>query len=341
MKASYKDIQVICENISRLYNDGLTLPQTINLMNEIPLDTKYKESLKNIRKCIEKGESLSEAFSTYENLYPKFFTGVLALGEESGQIYKVLKALGEYYGKQYEVKSKVREALTYPIMILIAFIALAIGFIFILLPIFYNVYSSMNTEIPSNIKSVFMFQNYIKENPFISFIYGIGILIIIFLIGSILRSQINLFNFIVKLNTVKSLIEYIYILILSVIIDSGVSLSLGLDLCLSSIDYSFLKKELFILNEDILNGYEVSYSMKKCQFISKYSLAMIKLGEDSGSLCERIKLLEDNLQKQYYNKLKKLLSAVQPIMLLFIGVIACIIIIYFLMPFIDMMYSVG
>ncbi len=341
MKASNKDIKIICENISKLYNDGLTLPQTINLMDEIPLGTKYKESLKNIRKYIEKGESLSEAFSKYESLYPKFFTGVLALGEESGQIYKVLKALGDYYGKQHEIKRKVIEALTYPIMILIAFIALAIGFIFIILPIFYNVYSSMNSEIPSSIKSIFLFQNYIKENPFISFIYGICILIIIFLIGSILSSKINLFNLIIKLNTVKNLMEYIYILILSVIIDSGVSLSLGLDLCLSSIDYSFLKKELLVLNEDILNGYEVSYSMKKCQFISKYSLAIIKLGEDSGSLCERIKLLENNLQEQYYNKLKKLLSAVQPMMLLFIGVITCVIIVYFFMPFIDMMYSVG
>lgn len=341
MKASYKDIQIICDNMSRLYNDGLTLPQIISLMNEIPLNSKYKETLKSIRKSIEKGDSLSEAFSNYENLYPKFFTGVLALGEESGQIYKVLKALSDYYGKQYEVRSKVKEALTYPIIILIAFVIVGIGFIFILLPIFYNVYSSMNTKIPRNIESIFMFQNYIKENPLISLVYGICVFIIIFLLGSILSSRINLFNIAIKINTVKTLIEYIYILILSVIIDSGVSLSSGLNLCLSSIDYVFLKKELFILNEDILNGYEVSFSMKKSKFISKYSLAMIKLGEDSGSLSERIKLLENNLQDQYYNKFKQLLKMVQPITLLFIGVIACVIIVYFLMPFLDMMYAVG
>ena len=139
-------------------------------------------------------------------------------------------------------------------------------------------------------------------------------------------------------------IEYIFILIITVITESGMSLSYGLDLCESSMEFEIFKNELNELkrvNKDIFNGKELNESLKECKFISKYSLSMIKLGEDSGSMEERIGILQKGLEKNTYRNMEKALVFFQPAKLLIMALIITSFIGYFLLPLIDILYKVG
>lgn len=97
------------------------------------------------------------------------------------------------------------------------------------------------------------------------------------------------FKFIRKVKIVKELEEFIFMLILSLILDSGVSLPIGFSYCSDSNDIKFLSDILKGINEEILKGKELSECISNLSFLSKYSISMIKLGENSGSLTVRVK----------------------------------------------------
>lgn len=341
MKKSYKSLSIICENLSSLYKDGIDISMAVTLLEDIPLDITYKNSIKNIEYYLYKGETIKEAFSHYKELYPEFFLSIVGLGENSGKIHKVLEALGNYYKKRYEIIKKIKDSLVYPIIILFALIILLFSLIFIILPIFYNSLSNLGSEIPKRITNIYLFQKYVKEHIFISLIFCFCFLAAGIIIAKMIKNKINIFNIFMKFKIIRQVIEYIFILMLSVIIESGVSLNYGLDLCTNSMEFGILKNELERVKKDIFNGKELNESLKNCKFISKYSLSMIKLGEDSGSMEERLYVLEKSLEKNTYRNIEKSLVFFQPIMLLFMALIITSFIGYFLLPLIDILYKVG
>ncbi|MDY4079628.1 MAG: type II secretion system F family protein [Clostridium sp.] len=341
MKKSYKSISIICENLSELYKDGIDISMAVTLLEDVPLELPYKNSIKDIGLYVSKGETIHEAFSHYKKIYPEFFLGIIKLGENSGKIDKVLEALGKYYKKQYEIIKKVKDSLVYPIMILFLLIILMLALVFVILPIFYESLNNLGSEMPKRIKNIYLFQKYVKENIFISLTFLCSFIISIFIIFGILKSKINVFNILIKFKLIREVMEYIFILIMTVILESGMPLSYGLELCESSMELEIFKKELKRINKDIFNGKELNQSLKECKFISKYSLSMIKLGEDSGSMEERIEMLQRGLEKNVYRNIEKTLVFFQPAMLLVMALIITSFIGYFLLPLIDILYKVG
>ena len=168
MKKSYKSISIICENLSELYKDGIDISMAVTLLEDVPLESSYKNSIKDIELYVSKGETIQEAFSHHKELYPIFFLGIISLGENSGKIDKVLEALGRYYKKQYEIIKKIKDSLVYPIMILFLLIVLMLALVFIILPIFYDSLNYLGSEIPKRITNIYLFQKYVKEHIFIS-----------------------------------------------------------------------------------------------------------------------------------------------------------------------------
>ena len=325
MKKSYKSLSIICENLSSLYKDGIDISMAVTLLEDIPLDIKYKNSIKNIEYYLSKGETIKEAFSHYKELYPEFLLSIVGLGENSGKIHKVLEALGNYYKKRYEIIKKIKDSLVYPIIILFALIILLFSLIFIILPIFYNSLSNLGSEIPKRITNIYLFQKYVKEHIFISLIFCFCFLVAGIIIAKTIKNKINFFNIFMKFKIIRQVIEYIFILML----------------CTNSMEFGIFKNELERVKKDIFNGKELNDSLKNCKFISKYSLSMIKLGEDSGSMEERLYVLEKSLEKNTYRNIEKSLVFFQPIMLLFMALIITSFIGYFLLPLIDILYKVG
>ena len=129
--------------------------------------------------------------------------------------------------------------------------------------------------------------------------------------------------------------EYIIIVLISVIINSGINIAIGLEYCYQG----DLNKNIMIglkkINNDLKNGKLLSQSMIETNMFSKSTLAHIKLGEECGALDKRLTILEDTIFTNLSFKISKITSMIQPFLILFIGVIIIIFIIKFLMPLLD------
>ncbi|MBS5927507.1 MAG: type II secretion system F family protein [Clostridium sp.] len=340
MKISYGDLTIIAENLGSLYEDGIAIGDGLELLEELPLSKNYKNSIAYIRNDILLGKSLSEAFSKFDELYPGLFIGILKVGENSGQLGRTFNKLQMFYSKLGNIKKEVKNALIYPSFLIGTLILLGVFLAFVLIPSFYESYKNAGSEAPKVAEFLYNLKLSFKDNPILFIVSVLCYLPIIpLMIFQISKHFKGRFQFIRKIKIVKELEEFIFMLILSLILDSGVSLPIGFSYCSDSNDIKFLSDILKVINEEILKGKELSECLSNLSFLSKYSISMIKLGENSGSLTVRVKKAEERLEKKTKESISKLLSLIQPTLIITMALGVVMFIWIFVLPMFDMIYG--
>lgn len=339
-KEKYSNLSLIAGNIAILHKEGISMIMIIDLLNELPLNKAYKESIKGIKEYIINGESLEESFKAYPNLYPDFFIGMIAMGEKSGNLYKVLKGLEEYYKFIVFFKDTVKNALAYPFLIFIATIFLLIFLLFFVVPNIYDFYISLNINIPLICLLSFKFSNYIISNPIIFSIYIFNTFLLLwFLYDNYLK--VKIICFLNKITIYREFNEFLFISILGIIIKSGVNLSDGLIFASKSFENNNLKDKFISLNNNILSGESISKGLTNERFYSSYTISIIKLGEEGGSIDDRLDFLTAYLEKKLINGISNKMAIIQPASILVIGGIVISFLMIFIVPIFSSMYEVA
>lgn len=340
MRGKYKSLAIIAENLGELYEGGIDISLAIELISELPLGKVYKRSLLEIRENILNGENLSDTFRLYPKLYPEFFVGMIEVGEQNGDISKVLFSLHKYYDKQDRMKRTIINTSIYPIFIIASMIILLLFLIFFLVPSFYESFNNSTDSVPSIITNIIKFKEFASRDTMLFFLQSICYAIVIpaILIKGLFKSRSKA-SFISKIKLGREIYEYVFILILSVVCNSGIPISVGIEYAINSSNVLPVKSLLKKLNNDILRGMEIGESLDKSILISKYTLAMIKLGERSGTLASTINKLEGRLEKENDIKVKSVIEFIQPIMIFAMAIAVGAFIVIFILPMFDMVYS--
>ena len=341
-RANDDSLAIIASNIESLYSDGIPFINILDLIMEIPLAPGYKESIYKIQCDIKSGKSFDDALKKHSILFPEFFISMVSIGEKSGRLNESLGGVAEYYRKISSIKKVIFNALAYPCVLLIAIISLGIFLALFIIPSFFNVYSSMGTEIPKSTLLIYEFVEKAKDRPLIilTYIFAWGFAIPYLIIKYYLKKYIRIpFN---KISIVREFYEYISISLVSIIIKSGINLSLGLNYCANSFPNGILNRKFKSINSDILNGKTLSQSLNGIEGYSKYTISIVKLGEESGSMDERLKLLSTHLEKKVLEKIDKILTNLQPSLILVMAGIVLVFTMIFVVPlFKSMLVGVG
>ncbi|MGL4569712.1 MAG: type II secretion system F family protein [Clostridium sp.] len=334
-KYSYKDISIICDNLANLYEDGIQITKAIELLDDFPLKKQYKESIRIIRDEIERGETLGESFSNFEFLYPKFLTGMISIGEKTGRLTFILKEMGLYYKRKDTMRKEIINASIYPIFLTFAMILISIFFFLFIIPELQDVYSSMESEIPNITRNLLGVSKWINENPFKAFLYiGIwGVVLPIIILKPYLKKILKII--LSKVNIIKDINEYEMILLIKVIVSSGINISLALKYCEEDSSNEIYSR----LNEGIIKGELLSKVIEDVILPSKYTIAMIKLGEESGSLDERLNSLTEVLSVRCNERFKKVSALLQPSIIIIMSFMVVAFLGIFVLPMFDGMYG--
>lgn len=334
-KASYRDLALIAGNIGKLYDEGISLLNILNLIDDLPLKKEYKELLKDMEVCIRDGGSLCEGFKRGGTLIPSFFNSMIDIGERTGKIVYVLIGLETFYSKLYYIKKRIIGALTYPMILLGALALLGVFVLFFFIPSMSNIYSAMGHDIPQSYINIISFKEKFFDNPIIVSIQLIIIFAILpyFVIRSFFKQYLEIL--IEKIPIYSLINEYIAIVLMYVVINSGINIAIGLQYCCEGELGKTINRNIKKINNDITAGRMLSQSMSETKMFSNYTLAHIKLGEESGSLDKRLQLLEEEIFKNVTARMNKITQLIQPFLILFIGVIIVSFIIKFLMPLLD------
>lgn len=332
-----KDIALISGNMGKLYEEGIPFTIILPLLRELPLTKEYKESINDIEKIVQNGGTLEEAFKSCNELFTDFFSSIVGIGEKTGKISEVLTVLEFYYSKRVSINKVIINACTYPIILITAVLFLFLFMIIFLVPSFSDIYIAMGKDIPKICKFMLEINKVIINRPLIALIYIIiwGVLIPYLLISKVFKYRIN--NLLFKIPLYKRFNEYIVVLLLSIVIKSGINLSVGLDYCTSVKLLSKNRDRIKQINKDIVKGKTLTEAMENSMIFSNYTLAHIKLGEETGTLDGKISLLEKELFENIVFKINRIVENIQPVMIIVIGILILSFILTFITPLFNVM----
>lgn len=330
-KVNDRQLSIIAGNLAQIYKSGIPIITALELIEDILEKKEYKKSILEIITLIQQGNSLSEGFRQYRNIYPEFFVGIISIGENTGDLHSVLESLNIYYMRIISIKKKIKDAVTYPIFILISLMILSVFLINTIVPNFFEIYKSLNIPLPAPCKFLYDIRIDLYKNPVITLIRIVSWIVILFIIYKTILNKLNCECFI-KIQIVKAFYEYILVLLLSIVLSTGINISNGLKLCESSISFVYLKKKIIRIDNYIQNGKTLTQALECSGLFSKYVLSFIKIREESGMIKEGLNDLREILENKLNEQIKKYLQLLNPIFIFIMAVCIVVFLVVFVLP---------
>ncbi len=169
-----KDVILFCRQFSTMIDAGLPIIQCLDILYSQQENQTFKKMLKKVKDSVESGSTLAEALKAYPKQFDDLFINMIHAGETGGILDTILRRLSTYMEKAAKLKSKVKGAMTYPIVtIIIAIIVLAVILIFVI-PVFEEMFADFGGELPGPTQVVIAMSNMAKSK----FLYIIGAIVL-------------------------------------------------------------------------------------------------------------------------------------------------------------------
>lgn len=343
-KIKTRDFTLFCRQFAIMLKAGLNIDKSVFILKNSCKNQKLKGILEVVYNDLMKGKMLSESFAKYPKTFPVFFRNMVEIGETSGKLDLIFERLADYYEKEAKTKRKIKSALAYPIFLLIiAFAALAVIAVFVM-PNFSSMFDQFGADLPGISKAVINVSNFIQENILNIILYVFLIIVIFILLGK-LKSVRRLYDKI-KLNmpffknlTIASITSR-FANGFSVLLNSGIPLLSCVNTISKLLGNKIVEEKLQVVKNEISSGRTVAKSLETINLFPDMLIEMISVGESTGNLEEVLNKITDYFEEQLDIEIKSMTAAIEPVMIIFIGLIVVVVLLAIFLPMLELMSAI-
>lgn len=335
-RVSSKEIVMFSRQLSTLINARVPIISALDILRDQVSSKKLKDTIDEMMADVEGGKSLSETSARFPEIFSNLYVNLVKAGELSGTLDAALKYIADQQERDYDLKSKIRGAMTYPIFIVSAILIVgALMFVFVL-PQMISVLTEAGAELPFTTKILVFMTHFIK---------GYWWLILAALIGGILglrfyvRTTGGRFvwdSLKLKIPIFGKLFERIYMdrfaRNLSTLIAGGIPIVQSLN-TVAAIVGNVVYKE--IINEaaaEVETGKSIAAVFAEKSQMPKIMTQMIKIGEQTGSLDDILGKLAAFYDKEVENMLATLTTLLEPVIMILLGLAVAVMVAGILLP---------
>ena len=336
-KVKSKEIAVFTRQFSVMIDAGLPLVQCLEILAGQQENKTFQNVLTATRGSVEGGTTLSTAMGQHGKVFDSLYVNLVEAGETGGILDTILQRLALYIEKNVKLKRAVQSALVYPV----AVIGVAIGVITLLLwkvvPIFATLFVGLGVDLPLPTRIVIGLSNFVGS------IFGLLILVLIIGAGISVKvwygtpqGRLFLDGVLLKLPLVGILLRKIAVArftrTLGTLISSGVPILESLDITARTAGNAVIEKALLQVRHALESGKTLAGPLKETEVFPGMVTQMIGVGEQTGAMDAMLQKIADFYEDEVDAAVKDLLSALEPAMIVFLGVVVGGIVISMYMP---------
>lgn len=331
------DIVFFVRNLATTIKAGLSVIESLDIFIKDAKNKLMKKILQEVKAKIQNGQALSSSFSSYKDLFPPIFSGMIKAGEVSGKLDKTLTELARYLSKEYTLKSKIKTALTYPIILLVASTVVVTLMLIFVIPKLAQSFITSGVTLPWITKVFLFISKILTWNLVADLIIVVGA-ILFFLYFRSTKAGKKFFFFVLSHTPVaKELIKKVALVRFSNtfgnLIGSGLSVTDSLSISSESINNQSYTRAIDKAIEDIKNGISVSESLGKYpSLFPNLLISLIAVGERTSSLQEILVTFSSFYEEEVDNTLKELTSVLEPVLLIIMGLMIGAIAVSIILP---------
>lgn len=334
------DISIFTTQFAGLIEAGMPVIDSFDIVIQQTQKKPVKEMLSVIKEEVNKGASLSDSLTLFPKHFSNLYINMVKAGEESGSLDIILKRLSDYLQGQLEMKSRITASIAYPCMMLIICIAVVIFLVAYVVPVVTGIFEEMDRALPLPTVVLLAISNFIKQAWPWMIATVLGLIIVFRWYRSTSRGRKVVDRLKLKLpifgNHYRKIAMTGMTRTLATLLSNGVSIVKSFDIVKSTIDNVIISRALEKAGEEIEGGKEISKPLAASGIIPPIVVNMIAVGEKSGQLEEMLNRVSKILEAELDSSLKKLISMLEPTMILIMAVIVAFIVISILLPIFEM-----
>lgn len=345
-KAKKKEVIAFFRQFAVMIKAGIPISDSLNVLKNQNCSKAFHKVLIEVHNDILSGILLSEAFKKHPKVFPEFFVEMVAIGEVSGSLDNVLSSMADYYENDEKIRRKVKSAMIYPSILLVLIVVVIVFMAVVILPEFQRMIADMGGEdIPVVTQVIFKISNFIKDY-FIFILLGIiAVAFLIFLFfrtksGRRIKDNLKIhFPLIGKVN--RNVITARFTRAFVILLSSGMTVT---D-CMENLDRMlgnqiYIDKFKFSIDE-VKRGKRIAKSIENTELFPPMLTEMINVGERSGNLEEVLTSTSAYFDNMVESSIAKATAALEPIMIILLGVIVGVVILSVYLPIISMMQNIN
>ncbi len=321
-KFKTKDLAFICRQLSSMLTAGISLVRSLHILYTQEENKKAKAALQEIYEDVQKGRSFSEAIQARPGVFPLLFVSMVAAGEASGNLDVIMTRVADYYLNQNKTNNQIKGALIYPIVLMVLLIGVFFGLFIFIMPMFRELASD---ELPPLSAAMFAISDFLI--PYWWTII-LGVVVIVVVIHFLRKTEgfAMWFDMVkVKIPKAGPLLIVIYTArfarTMANLYASGLQMVDCIEKSADTLNNRYLAK-LFheSVVEDVKHGEALSAAITKVGVFPGVFTSIIMVGEESGALDEILAKSADYYEDEAATAIAKLVGLMEPIMIIFLGV---------------------
>ncbi|MFC1819628.1 type II secretion system F family protein [Thermodesulfobacteriota bacterium] len=344
-KVTNKDIVIFTRQFSTMIDAGLPLVQGLNILADQADNPTFRTILKQLTKDVEGGSTLAEAMKKHPKVFDNLFVNLIAAGEVGGILDTILQRLATFIEKAEELKSKIKGALTYPIVVIaIAVIVIAVILIFVI-PVFQDMFASFGQALPVPTQIVVLLSDILKSK--IHYIIG-ALVAFIFAFKQYSNTKggrktidsvslkLPIFGDLLKKTAVARFTRT-----LGTMMSSGVPILDALEIVAKTAGNVILEEIIYDVRGSIAEGQTIAEPLSENDIFPGMVIQMISVGEATGALDTMLGKIADFYDKEVDTAVEALTSMLEPLLMLFLGASIGGIVVAMYLPIFSMAGAVG
>ena len=343
-RIGFRELTNFNQELAALLRSGLPMLQALDLRLERQKEPVLRSTLSEVRDRVKSGEDLSSAIDAFGDMFPPLYAATLKAGESSGEMEQVIRRFIRYLQLVTETRKRIVSALVYPAALVGLSVAL-IGVMTIwVMPRFTDFFSSLRVDLPLLTRITMGLSVFVKEHFLLLVIVVVTLVLVVLNMSrteagrnAISRAQLRVpllgpvFHRLALSEFCRSL---------ATLLAGGIPIVSGLEVAVGAVSNSYFRQRLEPMIDGVREGQSLAKSLEETGVGSDIVIDMIEVGEATGSLDTMLSDVSDFLDEEVETSLQRLLSLLEPVMLVLMGIIVATLLISVYLPLFSLLGQV-
>ena len=339
-KPKSRDLSVFCRQFVSILDAGVPVISALEMLSEQTENKVLAKAIRETRLSVEMGESLTTAMNQHVKLFGTMFISMVSAGEASGSLSNSFTRMADQYDKESRIRSLIKKATTYPIVILIVTIAVVIVMLSMVVPTFQDIFNQLDSELPGLTKAVVAASDFMSQNWY--FVIG-GIIVVVLILRNFAKTKTGKYFFgkvTLRLPVIKNFVTKTASAkmsrTLSTLLSAGIPLIDALEITSRTMTNVYFRDAIDNARTDVSMGSPLSETLRNSKIFPPLVYQMLTIGEETGNIDGMLTKIADYYEEESEAATQQVTAMLEPAIIIVMALLVGTIIMAVMLPLASM-----
>jgi type IV pilus assembly protein PilC len=323
-KVKLQSLVVFSRQFATMIDAGVRVVKCLDILENQSKDPVLKPVLGAVKRDVTSGLSLTEALAKHPKVFNKLYVNMIKAAEAGGILDHVLDRLSVFLEKEQELRSKIKAAMMYPIVILVFSLVITTALMIFVLPKFLDIFTQLGAPLPATTKALFAISHFMTTNWWLIPLLPVVAVMSLRWYGNRPQGRMKIDGLKLKIPVVGELIQKMSVARFSrtfaTLISAGVPMLRSLEIVAETAGNAVMSAAIETARSSVREGKKISDPLKESGLFPELVTQMIDVGEETGRISDMLVKVADFYDSEVEHAVKGLTSMIEPLMIVFMGV---------------------